>query len=73
MQTIYIGANKHKLNLHRNRVYYGNPETLINGLKEKIPLIGQLFVPVKEIDSALSEMRTKGTAKYIAARQVETA
>lgn len=73
MQEIYIGATKRRYNLKRNRVYTNRPESLIDGLKEKFPLIEQLFVPVKNVNAALEEMSKAGTPRNIAARQIEAA
>ena len=72
MQTIYIGANRKKYNLKRNRVYTNRPESLIQPLKEKFNLIDKLFVPVDDLNIALDEMQTKGTPRYLALRQIET-
>lgn len=69
-QTMYIGPSIRKLGLVSSSVYRGDASTIIEKLKETYPLIGTLFVEIKDITAAKARMDTQGSAEWLAAREI---
>ena len=64
MAVIYLGPNKQKYGLMRNRVYEdGLPEYVEQAIKE-VPEIEKLIVPVKDIERAKRLIRHKGSLMH---------
>lgn len=64
MAVIYLGPNKQKYGLMRNRVYEdGLPEYVEQAIQE-VPEIGKLIVSTKELESSLRLIRKKGTVMH---------
>lgn len=69
-QVIYIGTGRKEYDLSQNKIYTEKPVELINNLKEKFPLIGQLFVPVAKLGEATKDLTKQGTPIFLANQQV---
>lgn len=69
MNTIYIGASNRNLGLVQFALYKERPQSLIEMLKEKIPLIDKLFVDVTEFSDAEKDLSKPETLIYKAWRQ----
>lgn len=67
--VIYIGGRVDCV--YENQVFVERPTKLIEKLKEKYPLIGYLFVPVKDLQSAQDGIATKGSIYWQANQQVK--
>ena len=67
---MYVGKSITKAGLLRFQVFRGGKPAIIETLKEKYPLIEQLFVPIAEIDKARAAVETKGTPLYLANQQI---
>lgn len=67
---MYVGKSITKAGLLRFQVFRGGKPAIIETLKEKYPLIEQLFVPIAEIDKARADVETKGTPLYLANQQI---
>ncbi len=67
---MYVGKSISKAGLLRWQVFLGGKPAVIETLKEKYPLIEQLFVPITEIDKARQAVATKGTPLYLANQQI---
>ena len=67
---MYIGANLPAAGLLRYQVFIGGKPPVVDNIKTKYPLIEQLFVPIKDIERARSQVKTKGTALYLANQQI---
>ena len=67
---MYVGKSITKAGLLRWQVFRGGKPAIIETLKEKYPLIEQLFVPIAEIDKAREAVVTKGTPLYLANQQI---
>lgn len=67
---MYIGQSLLSAGLLKNQVFRGGKPAMLDSLKEKYPLIEQLFVPIARIDNAMAEVKTKGTVLYLANQQL---
>ena len=67
---MYVGKSITKAGLLRWQVFRGGKPAIVETLKEKYPLIEQLFVPIAEIDKARAAIETKGTPLYLANQQI---
>ena len=67
---MYVGKSITKAGLLRFQVFRGGKPAIIETLKEKYPLIDQLFVPIADIDKARAAVETKGTPLYLANQQI---
>lgn len=67
---MYVGKSITRAGLLQGQVFHGGKPAVIETLKEKYPLIEQLFVPIAEIDKAREAVETKGTPLYLANRQI---
>lgn len=70
VQTMYIGPGVRKLGLISGRVYRSDSSIFFAPLKEKYSLIGTLLVPIDGIGAAKARMKTKGSAEWLAVRQL---
>lgn len=66
---MYVGRTIYSAGLMHNQVFKGGRPAIIETLKEKYPLIGELFVPLADVDKAQADVLKKGTALFIANQQ----
>lgn len=67
---MYVGKSIIRAGLLHGQVFIGGKPAVLETLKEKYPLIEQLFVPIGEIDKAREAAATKGTPLYLANQQI---
>lgn len=67
---MYMGKSIIRAGLFHGQVFRGGKPAVLETLKEKYPLIEQLFVPIGEIDEAWEAVETKGTPLYLANQQI---
>ena len=71
MAYSYIGTTIKNLNLFANRIYRDYPADFIEYLKSQgLSLIGLLFVDVEHLPTARAELKTPGSARNEALKQL---
>lgn len=69
-QYMYIGPNLLREGLQRFQVYKGGLPSSVDALKEKYPLIKQLFVKTENINIAMQAVQQDGTPAFLAYQQI---